>query len=190
MSYNSSGKSDKNYDRSVCFTMYRNWVETGYVIEEAYGIEASLTWRKLIENYCLYGNAPEWESLPEEYTLPLKLAWNGIQGNVDAELAKRKKYFKEEELNEQQKAVIQYKVEHPESSGRACAKALGMNPSTVNNWLRNESINALIQQKQEEQVCDKQDQPEQERHEEPQYQIVEQQETERVIEYEEEEVPW
>ena len=142
-----SGKSDKNYDRSVCFTMYRNWVEIGYEIEEAFGIEASLTWRKFIENYCLYGNAPEWESLPKEYALVLKLAWIGIQGNVDAELAKRKKYFKEEELNDQQRAVIQYMVEHHESSGRACAKALGLNPSTVNNWLRNKSFKALIYQK-------------------------------------------
>lgn len=122
---------NKEFDRSVAFTFYKEWKEDADMIEEDYGCEGKTKFYDAIIDYALYEIEPEMKP-------PVKYFWNTIKEKIDASQEHRSRGFSKVDTETSDK-IISYKNEHPESSQREIADAIGCSLGKVNKTLKNEA---------------------------------------------------
>ena len=123
--------TNKEFDRSVAFTFYKEWKEDADIIEEDYGYEGKVKFYDAIIDYALYEIDPEMKP-------PVKYFWNTIKEKIDASQEHRSRGFSKTDT-ETSKKILDYKQEHPEASQREIADAIGCSLGKVNKTLKNDS---------------------------------------------------
>lgn len=142
MSDNNNSKEKKAFDSTVCFTFYGSWVEAITDLETgADSDSAAYQLFKAIADYSMYGEEPDFS--PENKTL--KAIWRVISNEIDNSLDRRKKGFADEGPNEKQIAVIDACVNHPSTSCREIADALGLSKDFV--WRTQRKYSGMINEK-------------------------------------------
>ncbi len=122
----------KEFDRSVCFTFFGNWLDCLKAMENEYSLEdKAYQMFKIIARYALYEEAPDCSTDP---TLPM--VWPLLKQQIDASVANRKRGFALPGPSDKQRAIIDCFVEHPELSQREIADILGVSKTTVNQTIR------------------------------------------------------
>lgn len=118
----------KEFDRSICFTFYKEWAETVKEIEEEYGVEESYKFLMAIINYALYEEEPEKKGL-------IKLFFPTLKEKIDASQKNRARGFSRED-KEMTAKIIEYKKANPNASYRQIAEALGCGKTKVGDVLK------------------------------------------------------
>lgn len=128
--------NNKEFDRSVAFTFYKEWKQDADTIEEDFGSEGKAAYYDAIANYALFEIEPEMKA-------PIKYFWSSIKERIDASQSHRAKGFAKEDVELTQK-IVQYKEEHPDASQRDIAEALDCSVGKVNKALKSASIDIPI----------------------------------------------
>lgn len=121
---------NKEFDRSIAFTFYKEWKEDADMIEEDYGYEGKAKFYDAIIDYALYEIEPEMRP-------PVKYFWNTIKEKIDASQEHRSRGFSKADTETADK-IISYKNDHPEASQREIADAVGCSLGKVNKTLKSE----------------------------------------------------
>lgn len=121
--------SKKEFDRSIAFTFYREWLETAQVIEEEHGTEAVAEYLLALANYALH------KIEPQRKNGPLKLLWPQTKEKIDASQEHRARGFSKEDIELTDK-IRKYKEEHPNESQDKIAQIIGCSKGKVNSALR------------------------------------------------------
>ena len=124
----STKNSQKAFDRTVCFTVFREWVETIQYMAET-NPQQALDAFLVLSNFCLYGEEPAAESNP------WGVAWPVVSAEARRSISNRRRGFGTEDtvLTD---AIKAYRIAHPEATQRAIADALHCSLGKVNGVLR------------------------------------------------------
>lgn len=126
--------NNKEFDRSVAFTFYREWKEDADVIEEDYGSEGKAKFYDSVIEYALFEIEPEMKP-------PIKYFWKTIKEKIDASQMHRAKGFSKEDTELTEK-IKQYKADNPNATQREMASALKCSVGKINKVLKDStSIN-------------------------------------------------
>lgn len=136
------------FDRSKAFTIYGSWMEN-FVKLEKYGVDVPYTLFKGIATYALFGDTPDFSTFESEHGFDnellrdmLEQIFVGIKPNIISSVKGRKANFADEERNEKELMVINFKRDHPEASIRDVELATGVPKSTVSRILKNHTTPA------------------------------------------------
>lgn len=134
------------FDRSKAFTVYGSWMDNFAKLEK-YGIDVPYTLFKYIAEYAMYGTVPDFSAFESKFGFDnelmrdlLEQIFISIKPNIDKSVKRRKANFADEELNEKELLVINYKRDHPEASTRDIEKATSVPKSTVSRILNSYTI--------------------------------------------------
>ena len=124
----SNKNNPKAFDRTICFTVFREWVETIQYMAETNSQQA-LDAFLVLSNFCLYGEEPAVESNP------WGVAWPVVSAEARRSISNRRRGFGTEDtvLTD---AIKAYHIAHPEASQRAIADTLHCSLGKVNSVLR------------------------------------------------------
>lgn len=122
-------KQEKEFDRSICFTFYRDFHEQIMDVKRDFGIEQAFEVYKAIVNHGLYGIEPEKGKIR---TLTGNTVFDKIEGSQE----NRAKWFNGENF-EQTKLVAEYMRDHPGTSQRIIATATGVGKTKVGKVQKN-----------------------------------------------------
>ena len=117
---------DNEFNRSVCFTFFRSYLEQAELIAKEYGKDAGYDSMVAIVRYALFKEEPDG-------ILP-KIVVSGLKDAIDAGQEKRSKGFKGEDV-EMTNKIIKYKEDNPNASYQTIATALGCSKSKVGKVL-------------------------------------------------------
>ena len=120
--------SNKEFNRSIAFTFYKEWKEDADSIEEDFGSDGKVRFYDAIINYALFEIEPEMKA-------PVKYFWSTIKEKIDASQEHRSRGFIKEDTEITQK-IIDYKNNNPESTQRDIADAVGCSLGKVNKVLK------------------------------------------------------
>lgn len=121
-------REKKIFDRTICFTVFREWVETIQYMAETNPKQA-LDAFLVLSNFCLYGEEPAAESNP------WGVAWPVVSAEARRSISNRRRGFGTEDtvLTD---AIKAYHIAHPEATQRAIADALHCSLGKVNKVVR------------------------------------------------------
>lgn len=126
--------NNKEFDRSVAFTFYREWKEDADAIEEDYGFEGKAKFYDSVIEYALFEIEPEMKP-------PIKYFWKTIKEKIDASQMHRARGFSKEDTELTEK-IKQYKADNPNATQREIASALKCSVGKINKVLKDStSIN-------------------------------------------------
>lgn len=120
-------KSNKEFDRSVCFTFFEDYRKTAKELEADFGKETVADYYNAIIDYALYTAEPELKG-------PLKYIWPTTKTTIDKSIDRRSNGFKEN--IEQTEKIIKYKKENPDATQREIAEATNTSLGKVNKVLQ------------------------------------------------------
>lgn len=118
-------KQEKEFDRSICFTFYKDFHEQIMDVKRDFGIEQAFEVYEAIANYGLYGTEIEKGKLR---TLTGNLTFSKIDGSQE----NRARWFNGENF-EQTRLVAEYMRDHSKASQRTIAAATGVGKTKVGN---------------------------------------------------------
>lgn len=119
----------KIYDRSICFTCFRDYVDALLGIEQAAGAETAFSAFKILADYCLYGIDPDPANNPWGW------AWCLVEQKARNSENNRRRGFRTENT-EQTAAVEDYLADHPLASVREVARAVGCSRGKAHKVMR------------------------------------------------------
>lgn len=138
------------FDRSKAFTIYGSWMEN-FVKLEKYGVDVPYALFKGIATYALFGDTPDFSTFESEHGFDNELLQDmleqifvGIKPNIISSVKGRKANFADEERNEKELFVINFKRDHPEASIRDIELHTGVPKSTVSRILKNHTTPASV----------------------------------------------
>ena len=120
-------KTQKEFDRSVCFTFYRSFHEQIMDVKRDFGLEAAFQVYEAIANYGLYGTEIEKGKLKT-------LVGNTTFEQIENSQSRRSNGFAQEDFNSTY-AIVVYHRDHPEASQRTIAEAVGVGKTKVQRTL-------------------------------------------------------
>lgn len=124
----SAKNSNREFDRSVCFTCFAPWVETVRLMAQD-SPETALRAFLTLADYCLYGAEPD----------PVENIWGAmwpiVEGEAKRSITNRRRGFGTEDVALSD-AIREYAAGHPGASQRAIAEALGCSLGKVNKTLK------------------------------------------------------
>lgn len=124
---NKTQKTQKEFDRSVCFTFYRSFHEQIMDVKRDFGLEAAFQVYEAIANYGLYGTEIEKGKLRT-------LVGNTTFEQIENSQVRRSNGFVQEDF-ESTYAIAVYHRDHPEASQRTIAEAVGVGKTKVQRIL-------------------------------------------------------
>ena len=144
---NNAKARQKVYDRSICFTCFRDYVDALQGIEQTAGAETAFSAFKILADYCLYGIDPDPANNPWGW------AWCLVEQKARNSENNRRRGFGAENV-ELTQAIQHYYIEHPDATQRAIAEAVGCSHGKVNKVVRSlrESANAKPEMTREERL--------------------------------------
>ena len=122
-------KQEKEFDRSHCFTFYKDFHEQIMDVKRDFGLEQAFEVYEAIANYGLYGTEIKKGKLRT-------LVGNATITKVESSQENRAKWFKGENF-EQTKLVAEYMRDHPKASQRTIAEATGVGKTKVGKVQKN-----------------------------------------------------
>lgn len=148
MAINNQDTKKQPFDRSKAFTIYGSWMEN-FVKLEKYGIDVPYALFKGIATYALYGDTPDFSTFESEQGFDnellrdmLEQIFIGIKPNINTSVEKRKINYLNEERNESELSVLNYKRDNPKASLRQIELHTGVSKSTVGRILKNHAAQA------------------------------------------------
>lgn len=126
-------KSNKVFERNVCFTFFEDYRLTAKELEDDFGKEIVADYYNAIIDYALYEQEPELKGT-------IKYVWHTTKTTIDKSVERRSNAFGKADV-ETTKKILQYKENHPEATQRKIAEAVGCSPGKVNKVLKDYSSN-------------------------------------------------
>lgn len=127
-------QSTKPFDRSKRFTIYGSWMENFNRLKK-FAPNAPYPPYALFEaiaGYAMYGVEPDFSEFDNELLQEvLYQAFIAMKPNIDTSVKNSKSNFADEERNERELMVINYKGDHPDASMRDVEAATGVPKTTV-----------------------------------------------------------
>lgn len=120
--------SEKEFNRSVCFTFFEDYLQHVENVEKEFGVETAYEVLITIAKYGLY------KELPKDNKMKI-LVNSTILKSLDLSQDRRAKGFKGEDTEKTQ-AVIDYYRDHPDASQNEIAEATGISKGKVNKVLQ------------------------------------------------------
>lgn len=125
-------REKKIFDRTICFTVFREWVETIQYMAET-NPQQALDAFLALSNFCLYGEEPAAESNP------WGVAWPVVSAEARRSISNRRRGFGTEDT-EKTEEIKAYRIAHPEATQRAIADALHCSLGKVNKVVRSTKV--------------------------------------------------
>ena len=122
------GTTEKEFDRSVCFSFFEDYFQHVENVEKEFGIEVAYKVIMTIVKYGLY------EEEPEDDRMKI-LVNKTILKSIDLSQKRRSRGFSGEDLEKTQK-VMDYYRDHPDASQNEIVKATGISKGKVNKVIR------------------------------------------------------
>ena len=122
-------KQEKEFDRSICFTFYKDFHEQIMDVKRDFGLEEAFEVYEAIANYGLFGTEIEKGRIRT-------LVSNSTISKIENSQENRAKWFNGENF-EQTKVVAEYMRDHPNASQRAIASATGTGKTKVGKVQKN-----------------------------------------------------
>lgn len=122
-------QNKKEFDRSICFTFYKDFHEQIMDVKRDFGIEQAFEVYEAIVNYGLYGKEIEKGRLRT-------LVGNTTISKVESSQENRSRWFNGENF-EQTKLVVEYMRDHPGATQRTIAAATGVGKTKVGKVQKN-----------------------------------------------------
>lgn len=116
-------KSNKEFERDLCFTFYGSYRETAREIEADFGLEVVAKFYNAIMDYALYEKEPELEGV-------LKYVWHTTKTTIDASVQRRSRGFNGEDV-EMTERIMKYMEENPDATERQIAEDCGCSKGKV-----------------------------------------------------------
>ncbi len=120
-------KTQKEFDRSFCFTFYKSYYEQIMLVKETYGTEKAFEVFQSMAEYGLY----QTEITDKEI---LMLMGTTTVEAIDSSQSRRSNGFAQEDF-ESTYAIVVYHRDHPEASQRTIAAATGVGKTKVQRIL-------------------------------------------------------
>ena len=120
-------KTQKEFDRSFCFTFYKSYYEQIMLVKENYGTEKAFEVFQSIAEYGLY----QTEIVNKEI---LMLMGTTTVEAIDSSQTRRSNGFVQEDFKSTY-AIVVYHRDHPEASQRTIATAIGVGKTKVQRVL-------------------------------------------------------
>lgn len=117
-------KSNRAFDRSICFSNFESQVNAVKQIEASQGAETALRAYFILADYCLYGIEPDPASNPWGF------AWALVKQQASTSIKNRARGFGSEDT-EKTEAILEYMGENPHASRREVAQAVGCSVGKV-----------------------------------------------------------
>ena len=117
----------KEFDRSVCFSFFKSYLEQGEKVNKLYGAEAAYNYFIALIEYGLYQKESE-----DELS---NLLVSGLKNTIDANQKKRASAFESKENKRITESVLKFKAENPNATQREIASAVGCSLGKVNTAL-------------------------------------------------------
>lgn len=118
----------EEFDRSRCFTFFKDFHEQIMLVKEEYGLEEAFRVYEAIVDYGLY------EIEPEDRKLKIMMGKSTVT-TIENSQAKREKCFAGEDLETSRSIILLYR-DHPEYSQNQIAKMVGKSKGKVNKTLQ------------------------------------------------------
>lgn len=132
----------KPFDRSKRFTIYGSWM-VNFTKLEKYGVEVPYTLFKGIAEYALFGYDPDFSSFESAHGFDSEMlrdmmeqVYLSIRPNIDTSVKNSKANFADEQRNERELMVVNFKRDHPDASIREIELATGVPKTTVERILK------------------------------------------------------
>lgn len=132
----------KPFDRSKRFTIYGSWMENFTKLEK-YGVEVPYTLFKGIAEYALFGYDPDFSSFESDHGFDngllrdmLEQIYISIRPNIDTSIKNSKANFADEERNERELMVVNFKRDNPAATIREIELATGVPKTTIGRILK------------------------------------------------------
>lgn len=119
--------SNKEFNRSVCFTFFEDYRKTAIEIENDFGKEAVCDYYNAIIDYALYEIEPELKGV-------LKYTWHTTKTTIDSSVNRRASGFRED--TEATEKILEYKRQNPNATQREIADATNTSVGKVNKALK------------------------------------------------------
>lgn len=123
-------KSNKEFDRSICFTFFEDYRKTAVSIEKMLGKEAACDYYTGLIDYALYAKEPQFDGM-------LEIIWPTTKANLDAGIERRKRGFRKEDTQKTQR-ILDYHSKNPEASQAEIALNTKSSVGKVNKVLQKE----------------------------------------------------
>lgn len=120
--------SEKEFDRSICFSFFGDYRDTAKMIEEQAGTQDALAYYNAIADYALYDIEPQYDSVA------LKLVWPTTKTTLDASIRRRKRGFAREDTD-QTKRILEERAKDPDATQRELAERAKASIGKVNKVL-------------------------------------------------------
>lgn len=127
-------QSKKPFDRSKRFTIYGSWMENFNRLKRFAPDKPHPPYAlfEAIAGYAMYGVEPDFSEFDNELLREmLYQAFIAMKPNIDNSIKNSKANFADEERNERELMVVNYKKDHPSSSIREIEKATGVPKTTI-----------------------------------------------------------
>lgn len=127
-------QNKKPFDRSKRFTIYGSWMENfnrlkKFASDKPYPPYALF---EAIAGYAMYGIEPDFSEFDNELLQEMLCqVFIAMKPNIDTSIKNSKANFADEERNERELMVVNYKKDHPEASVREIEEATGIPKTTV-----------------------------------------------------------
>lgn len=124
----SNKRTNKVYDRTVCFTFFQDYRNTAKSLEGQFGKEAAYDYYDGLIDYALFATEPQFNGV-------LEILWPTTKANIEASIERRKQGFRSEDTEKTQK-ILDYQAKNPTATQREIADATNSSAGKVNKVLQ------------------------------------------------------
>ncbi len=124
-------KNTKEFDRTLCFSFYRSYLEQGELIREQLGDTECAKYFIALIRYGLFREEPS--------DIKTNMLMAGLKNTIDAGQEKRRRGFEKENTKMSEK-ILEYKEQNPNSTQREIADACDCSLGKVNKTLKKSTL--------------------------------------------------
>jgi hypothetical protein len=121
-------KSEKAFDRGVCFTFFADYWDTAQRIKSSLGTDEAFSYIEAVAEYALYDAEPELDPT-------LSFVWPTTKATIDKNIDRRKRGFGRENTEQTERIIKEYEKD-PHASQKEIGKRAGASTGKVNKVIQ------------------------------------------------------